>query len=83
MYEYCQVCGSPMINDASHGTDANGQYNRDFCSNCYRNGQFSGTGCFTNPELFNSGWNYIESPMALAAPYYPGIYGYMGYNMMR
>jgi hypothetical protein len=68
MYEYCQVCGNPIFTAEAHGTDANGQYNRDFCSNCYHNGQFST-------------WHYNESPLALAAPYYPGIYGYVGYNL--
>jgi hypothetical protein len=41
MYRYCQVCGSPIFTAQSHGTEANGQYSRDYCSDCYRGGQFS------------------------------------------
>ncbi len=81
MYEYCQVCGNPIYTDDGHGTDANGQYNRDFCSDCYRNGHFTGTARFTGDGQLEHSWYYSESPMALAGPYYPGMYGYMGYNL--
>ncbi len=81
MYEYCQVCGSAIYTNEGRGTEANGQYSRDFCSDCYRNGHFTSTAQFTGDGQLNHGWYYNESPMALATPYYPGMYGYMGYNL--
>ncbi len=69
MSNYCQVCGSPLLTDASRGTEANGQYSRDFCSNCYHGGQFSG-------DVQNA-----SNAAMYMAPVYPGLFGYTGYNL--
>ena len=36
----CQVCGNPMFSQSYCGTDADGSLNMDYCSNCYKGGQF-------------------------------------------
>ena len=36
----CQVCGNPMYSRHYLGTEADGALNVDFCSSCYKGGQF-------------------------------------------
>ncbi len=74
MVKYCQVCGSPIVSADSHGTEANGQLSRDFCSNCYQNGQFS------NDVKQAGNYAMLDNPAMYMAPLYPG-YGYTGLNM--
>ena len=40
MQSHCQVCGNPMFSQSYCGTDADGSLNTDYCSNCYKGGQF-------------------------------------------
>lgn len=40
LHSNCQVCGNPMYSQSYFGTEAGGQLNPDFCSNCYKSGQF-------------------------------------------
>ena len=40
LHSNCQVCGNPMYSQTYCGTDANGTLNPDYCSNCYKSGQF-------------------------------------------
>lgn len=40
MYNNCQVCGNPIFSATDYGTDADGRLNTDFCSNCYKGGNF-------------------------------------------
>jgi Putative zinc ribbon domain len=38
----CQSCGMPLSRDeAGGGTNANGSRSSEYCSHCYRNGQFT------------------------------------------
>lgn len=36
----CQVCGNSMYSSSYCGTEGDGTANADFCSNCYRGGEF-------------------------------------------
>ena len=37
----CQSCGMPLAKDPlGGGTEANGTTNKEYCSHCYKNGQF-------------------------------------------
>ena len=36
----CRVCGNPMYSQNSFGTELDGSLNPDYCSNCYKAGQF-------------------------------------------
>jgi hypothetical protein len=40
MFRHCQSCGNPVFSANSFGTEANGQINQDYCSNCYKSGHF-------------------------------------------
>lgn len=40
MQKNCQVCGNPMYSLSYLGTEADGSLSSDFCSSCYRGGQF-------------------------------------------
>lgn len=40
MFKNCQVCGNPMFSVNDCGTDDDGRFNRDYCSNCYKSGHF-------------------------------------------
>lgn len=40
--EYCQSCGMPMnTEEAQYGTEADGSLSADYCSYCYKDGQFT------------------------------------------
>ncbi|MEO1814370.1 MAG: zinc ribbon domain-containing protein [Acetobacterium sp.] len=43
MYEkLCQSCGKPMgQSDELYGTEKNGTKSRDYCDDCYKNGEFT------------------------------------------
>lgn len=38
MYTNCQVCGNPIFSPYEYGTEPDGSFNQDFCSNCYKEG---------------------------------------------
>jgi len=40
MQSNCQVCGNPMYSQSYCGTETDGSLNPEFCSNCYKGGQF-------------------------------------------
>jgi len=40
LHSHCQVCGNPMHSQSYFGTEADGALNPDYCSNCYKSGQF-------------------------------------------
>ena len=40
--KFCQSCGMPLTQDTAHGTEADGSLSSDYCSYCYRDGQFTG-----------------------------------------
>ena len=48
--EFCQSCGMPMT-AADYGTNADGTKNKDYCSYCYQNGEF--TSDITMEEMIN------------------------------
>ena len=35
---YCQSCGMPLTDEASHGTNADGSRHDEYCTYCYQNG---------------------------------------------
>lgn len=38
----CQSCGKPMgPTDVLYGTEINGTKSKDYCNDCYRNGEFT------------------------------------------
>ncbi|MBC3889696.1 transcriptional regulator [Acetobacterium paludosum] len=38
----CQSCGKPMgETDKLYGTEKNGEKSRDYCDDCYKNGEFT------------------------------------------
>ncbi|MFA6808522.1 MAG: zinc ribbon domain-containing protein [Eubacteriales bacterium] len=39
--EKCQSCGMPIEVEDLYGTEKDGQKNKDYCINCYENGEFS------------------------------------------
>lgn len=41
MVRNCQVCGGPIFSRDNLGTNEDGTYNRDFCSDCFRDGEFT------------------------------------------
>jgi hypothetical protein len=40
MYRNCQSCGNAIFSVNDYGTESDGRLNRDYCSNCYKGGQF-------------------------------------------
>jgi hypothetical protein len=38
---FCQSCGMPMKAAAEFGTEANGSTSLDYCTYCYKDGQFT------------------------------------------
>lgn len=40
--KFCQSCGMPLGPGAAHGTEADGSPSADYCSYCYKGGQFVG-----------------------------------------
>ena len=36
----CQVCGNPMYSQSYCGTKSDGSTTNEYCSNCYKGGQF-------------------------------------------
>ena len=38
---FCQSCGMPMQKPVDFGTNADGSKNDDYCSNCFRKGEFT------------------------------------------
>ena len=64
----CQVCGNPMYSQNYCGTEADGSLNSDYCSSCYKSGQFhyrQWDGALTNV----SG---LASPMSIFTSRGPG-----------
>ena len=39
---FCQSCGMPLTPGVELGTEADGSHNPDYCSYCYKGGQFAG-----------------------------------------
>ena len=35
----CQKCGNSMFSESYFGTEDDGNFNYDFCSNCYKDGK--------------------------------------------
>ena len=40
--KFCQSCGMPLGPDTARGTEAAGSPSPDYCSYCYKDGQFVG-----------------------------------------
>lgn len=40
--KFCQSCGMPLTAPEQYGTQADGSPSEDYCSYCYKNGQFTG-----------------------------------------
>lgn len=40
LHANCQVCGGSMYSPGYFGTDLDGSLNPEYCSGCYRGGQF-------------------------------------------
>ena len=40
LHSNCQVCGNSMFSISYCGRDTDGAINPDYCSNCYKYGQF-------------------------------------------
>ncbi len=38
---FCQSCGMPLQNASDFGTEADGKPNREYCTYCYRQGEFT------------------------------------------
>lgn len=76
MYDYCQMCGNPIFTDEGHGTDENGQYSRDFCSNCYQHGQFTMADQHEGASVLP-----VALPAALGAGFFGGLYNNLGHNL--
>lgn len=38
---YCQSCGMPLTQPAEHGTEKDGSASSEYCTYCYRDGEFS------------------------------------------
>jgi len=59
---HCQVCGNPIHFQSYCGTDANGALNPDYCSSCYKSGQF-----------YSKGWDgSLSGPATPWAMFYSG-----------
>ena len=37
----CQSCGMPMVTAEEFGTDSDGSVNTDYCTYCFKDGQFT------------------------------------------
>lgn len=67
MTKNCQVCGNPMFSMNDLGSNDDGTFNTDYCSNCYRNGEFTAD----RDNMNNSDGNFIGLPF----PFAPINYG--------
>jgi ABC-type lipoprotein export system ATPase subunit len=52
----CQSCGMPMSEDNQKGTNEDGSLSNDYCSYCFKNGQFTNNA--TLDEQIEIGLNY-------------------------
>lgn len=60
MHTTCQVCGNSMFSQSYCGTDAKGALTAEYCSNCYKGGQF-----------YNRDWDGYSSNVPGAAIGWP------------
>lgn len=60
--KFCQSCGMPLAPDTALGTEADGSPSPDYCSYCYKDGQFAGE--MTMEEMID----FCAPMMAQATP---------------
>jgi hypothetical protein len=64
MYDNCQACGNAIISALDYGTEPDGRRNRDFCTNCYKSGNF-----------YSHDWRgYEDGPMPVMTPMFGGLF---------
>ncbi len=54
--QICQSCGMPITADKQKGTNADGSLSNEYCSYCYKKGEFTNT--ITLDEQVEMGLNY-------------------------
>ena len=57
--QFCQSCGMPLT-DENRGTNADGSHSEDYCSYCYKNGEF--TQEFTMSQMIEFCLQFLDHP---------------------
>ena len=55
---FCQSCGMPLDTPESHGTNQDGSLNQEYCTYCYKDGNF--TQDITMDEMISLCAQYVD-----------------------